>query len=153
MKGLMMGRPTSIGATMMCVYSQEWLALDRLMLEDALLEFLDPQIVFVAESGGDDTVECVGVAEIAHRLKAAREEWKTCYFLVGEIREEGNQVLVAGRLVADLRDSGSRVSHPFAHVWSLGGEGRFVRVTAYSSRVRAIEALAPKLAIDRPEGR
>ena len=136
-----MGPPTSIGATMMCVYSQDWLSIDNPLLEEALGEFLDPEVIFVAQSGGTDTVECVGVHELARRLRAAREEWKACYFLIEEITEEASEVLVTGRLVADLRESGSRVSHPFAHVWSHD-EGRFFRVVAYSSRQEAIAAIS-----------
>lgn len=137
-----MGRPSSIGATMMCVYSQDWLSIDDLLLGEALLEFVDPRISFVADSGGGDRVECVGITEIAARLSAARDEWRTCYFLVEGVEEQGDQVLVYGRLVAELRESGSRVSHLFAHIWSIGEDGRFVRVVAYSSQEHAVEALS-----------
>lgn len=139
-----MGRPTSIGAAMICVYSQEWLSIENPLLEDALLEFLDPQIAFVAQSGGEDTVECRGVSEIAQRLRAAREEWRTCHFLVEEINEETDRVLVTGRLVAELLHSGSRVSHPFAHVW-WRDEERFVRLVAYVSREQAVNAISTQL--------
>jgi ketosteroid isomerase-like protein len=127
---MQMSRAVSLGETIGRLYGRDWLRVGDQELERALLELFDPEVVLVPEPGAPPDVKFVGIPEIARLLASARHEWKGCRYLVDEVSESpGGRVVVTGRLVADLRHSGSRVSLRFAHRWSTRG-GRVVKVEA-----------------------
>jgi ketosteroid isomerase-like protein len=119
-----------MGETIRSLYGCDWLGVDQAKLEQALLEFFDPNVVLVSEPAAEQVARYVGIGEIVRLLTDARREWAGCHYLVEEVTEApGGQVLVSGRLVADLRQSGSRVSLRFAHRWTTRDQ-RVVKLEA-----------------------
>ena len=132
----------SVAETIRGAYVRDWLGVGDAALEGALLELLDPDVVFLPEpNSSSPTTPHVGVGEVARLFRQARDDWSSCRYLLDHVQEPASgEVLVSGWVIADSRPSGARVSFPFAHVWSARGE-RVVRVAAYHDRREASEAL------------
>jgi hypothetical protein len=125
------------------LYGQDWLAVPEEALRCALAELAAPDAIFVPEpEPGRDQLAAGGIGDALAMFAAAREEWTSCRYLVEELEQLGDQVLVAGKLVAESRPSGDRACFGFAHVWTFEG-GLAARVAAYPSRVEGRRALTP----------
>jgi hypothetical protein len=133
------GGAASICDTVRCAYSEDWLAMDSLVVESRLREIADPELTFVPEPGTGDAVS--GVTEVHRLLDEARGEWASCRYLLDEIREvRPTEAVVIGRVVATLRGSGSRASFTFVHAWHARGT-RIHRIEVYTDRAQASKAL------------
>jgi ketosteroid isomerase-like protein len=133
------GGAASICDTVRCAYSEDWLAMDSLVVESRLREIADPELTFVPEPGTGGAVS--GITEVLRLLTDARAEWSSCRYLLDEIREvDATEAVVIGRVVATLRCSRSRVSFPFVHAWRARGS-RIHRIETYTDRDQASTAL------------
>ena len=128
------------------LYGQDWLAMPEEALERALADLLDPDIVFVAEpEAGAPPSRHVGIAEALRLFGAARGDWARYRYIVERIDQQDDEVLVSGRVVAEVRESGARASFRFAHLWTIRNE-RAVKVVAYHGPEEA------RAALKRPTG-
>jgi ketosteroid isomerase-like protein len=107
---------------------------------DALLDLLDPKVVFVSDAGQPGRIAYAGTGEFRHLLEQSSEEWERCRYEIGElVAADEERVLATGRVVARKR-CGTRVEVPFANVWTVRG-GRAVRIESYADRGAALEAI------------
>ena len=128
--------------TIGALYGRDWLETPQESLEHAFHELVDADVVFVPEPGVDpQPAAYAGLAAVMQLLTAAREQWRSCRYVAEQVEQRAGDVLVSGRVVAELRDSGSRASFPFAHVWTTR-VGRAVRIAAYEGLAEARAALA-----------
>jgi ketosteroid isomerase-like protein len=128
------------------LYGQDWLAMPEEALERALVELLDPDVVFVGESeAGAPPSRHVGIAEALRLFGAARGDWARYRYIVEGTDEQDGEVLVSGRVVAEIRESGDRASFRFAHLWTIRDE-RAIKVVAYHGPAEA------RAALKRPTG-
>ncbi len=123
------------------LYGQDWPAVPEEALERALVELLDPDVVFVPESeAGRPPSRHVGIDEALRLFGAARGDWAHYRYIVEGIDQQDDDVLVSGRVVAEIRESGARASFRFAHLWTTKDE-RAVKVVAYHGPEEARAAL------------
>ena len=128
--------------TIGALYGLDWLAVPEETLEGALVELLDPDVIFIGEpQGGHPPAPQIGIDALLEAFTAARAEWASCRYLVDAIDDEGGDILVSGRVVAEARDSDARACFRFAHVWTTQAD-RAVKVVAYSGPADARAALA-----------
>jgi ketosteroid isomerase-like protein len=128
--------------TIRCAYRRDWLAMHHRDVESALIEVLDPNVVFTPERvPGTRPVSYIGIAEILRLLNGARGDWDSCRYILDEVSElSAGHVLVSGRVVADVARSKARTSYCFTHVWSAQ-RGRITSVEAYQDRDEAVRAI------------
>ena len=123
----------SIGAEIAALYGTDLVAISGEALEHRLVRLLDPEVVFVPEAAeAQQPLRHAGVEKVVRLFTAAGIDWHSCEYLVEEIAEEDDQILVTGRIVAEPRSRRQRASFRFAHVWTVH-EGRVAEIAAYRS--------------------
>ena len=128
--------------TIGALYGLDWLAAPEETLEVALVELLNPDVIFVGEpQAGRAPTPQIGIDAVLGAFTAARLEWTSCRYLVDAIDDEDGEILVSGWVTAQARDSGARACFRFAHVWTTHAES-VVKVVAYPGPAEARAALA-----------
>ncbi len=131
--------------TLGVLYGRDWLETPQESLEHAFSTLVDPDVAFVGEPEADGSGRAeVGLATTLRLLAAAREHWRSCRYVAERIDEHAGDLIVSGRVVAELR-SGSRASFPFAHVWTLR-DRRAIRIAAFPGLADARAALTESAA-------
>lgn len=133
----MSGRQRLI-AKIRAFYGRDWLVDEESEVSSALRELFSPDVVVVPEPELGPAY--TGIDELRRLLIGGRREWKSCRYLLEQVEGLNDSgLLVAGRIVADLRVSGARVSFPFAQIWRIR-QGLVERLETYSSLAEARRA-------------
>jgi len=122
------------------------------IVKRALKAFSSGDASAFAQLTTDDVEWTVGLAAIEGEVFRGREgveryfdtlagAWDEFRFLVDEVRDRGEVVLVLGRLSGRGRGAGVPVESPVGAVWELRG-GRIWRLRAYLDQDRAREVAA-----------
>jgi ketosteroid isomerase-like protein len=108
------------------------------------LKVMDPTVEFqsylAALSEGGDLYR--GHAGVRRYMRDLADAWKSFYINITEYRDQGDKVVLEGRLQARGRSSGLEVEASLAWVFTCR-KGRITRVRVFTDREGALKAAGP----------
>ncbi len=106
-------------------------------LFDPEIEWQEPDVEGLPDRGTHHGAEAVANEVFG----AVAEHWDEFRAVADEFLDAGDRVVVLGRFRGRGKASGGTLDAPFAHVWTLGDDGRAVHHRNYADTANFLRAL------------